>query len=198
MGNNVISKMTESIHSGSLNIYIGPMYAGKTTKLIETYEECLNNDENVVVLTHSTENRYSVDKLSTHDQKKISCFKCDSIKSFISEHIDAIKESKFILIDEGQFFTDLMEILYLVNELNRNVFVFGLDGDFKRNKFGQISDLISHCDRIEKLHAVCGNCSKPAIFSDRIVTSSTEQVLVGSQDMYKPLCRECYNTKHRC
>ena len=83
MGNNVISKMTESIQFGSLNIYIGPMYAGKTTKLIETYQECLNNDENVVVLTHSTENRYSIDKLSTHDQKKISCFKCDTIKSFI-------------------------------------------------------------------------------------------------------------------
>lgn len=197
MGNNVISKMTESIQSGSLNIYIGPMYAGKTTKLIETYQECLNNDENVVVLTHSTENRYSIDKLSTHDQKKISCFKCDTIKSFINQHIEAIKESNIVLIDEGQFFTDLMEVLYLVNELKQNVFVFGLDGDFKRNKFGQISDLIPHCDRIEKLHAVCGNCSNPAIFSDRIVNSSTEQVLVGSQDMYQPLCRECYNTKHR-
>lgn len=197
MGNNVISKMTESIQSGSLNIYIGPMYAGKTTRLIETYQECLNNDENVVVLTHSTENRYSIDKLSTHDQKKISCFKCDTIKSFINQHIEAIKDSNFVLIDEGQFFTDLTEVLYLVNELNQNVFVFGLDGDFKRNKFGQISDLIPHCDRIEKLHAVCGNCSNPAIFSDRIVSSNTEQVLVGSQDMYQPLCRECYNTKHR-
>jgi len=196
MGNNVISKMTESIQSGSLNIYIGPMYAGKTTKLIETYQECLNNDENVVVLTHSTENRYSIDKLSTHDQKKISCFKCDTIKSFINQHIDAIKDSNFVLIDEGQFFTDLTEVLYLVNELHQNVFVFGLDGDFKRNKFGQISDLIPHCDRIEKLHAVCGNCSNPAIFSDRIVSSSTEQVLVGSQDMYQPLCRLCYNAKH--
>ncbi len=197
MGNNVISKMTESIQFGSLNIYIGPMYAGKTTKLIETYQECLNNDENVVVLTHSTENRYSIDKLSTHDQKKISCFKCDTIKSFINQHINAIKESKFILIDEGQFFTDLTEVLYLVNELNQHVFVFGLDGDFKRNKFGQISDLIPHCDRIEKIHAVCGKCSNPAIFSDRIVSSSTEQVLVGSQDMYQPLCRGCYNTKLR-
>lgn len=196
MGNNVISKMSQTVDSGYLSLYIGPMYAGKTTKLIETYEECLNLDENVIVLTHSTENRYSIDKLSTHDQKKISCFKCDTIKSFISQHIDAIKESNFILIDEGQFFTDLTEILYLVNELNKNVFVFGLDGDFKRNKFGQISDLISHCDRIEKLHAVCGNCNSPAIFSDRIVNSSAEQILVGSQDMYQPLCRECYNTKH--
>ena len=38
-----------------------------------------------IVLTHSTELRYSIEKLSTHDKKQISCFKYDSIKTFMNE-----------------------------------------------------------------------------------------------------------------
>ena len=186
--------MAKIKNSGSLHLNIGPMYAGKTTKLIETYEDCVFNDENTIVLTHSAEIRYSIDNLSTHDQKNISCFKCDTIKSFISEHDDTIKKCHIILIDEGQFFTDLMEVLYLVNTLNKHVFIFGLDGDFKRNRFGQILDLIPHCDTVKKLTAVCNECSKTAIFSHR-TNESSEQMLIGSQGVYQPLCRVCYNSK---
>jgi thymidine kinase len=193
MGND-ISTMTQSLPAGSLQLFVGPMYAGKTSKLIETYEECIDSDNRVIVLTHSDEIRYSIDKLSTHDQKKIECFKYDTISSFINEKADAIKECKVILIDEGQFFKDLLEILPLINQLHKHVYVFGLDGDFKRNKFGQILDLIPHCDRIEKLHAKCNVCSNQAIFSHR-TNDSSEQVLIGNESVYQPLCRECYNSK---
>ena len=193
MGND-ISTMTQSLPAGSLQLFVGPMYAGKTSKLIETYEECIDSENRVIVLTHSDEIRYSIDKLSTHDQKKIECFKYDTILSFINDKADAIKECKVILIDEGQFFKDLLEILPLINQLHKHVYVFGLDGDFKRNKFGQILDLIPHCDRIEKLHAKCNVCSNQAIFSHR-TNDSSEQVLIGNESVYQPLCRECYNSK---
>lgn len=195
---NIDSKMTEQTNNGNLHIYIGPMYAGKTTKLINTYEECLDKEENTIILTHSSEVRYSIDKLSTHDQKKVSCFKSESIVEFMTEQKDTIEKSRTILIDECQFFSDLPKILHLVNELHKNVYIFGLDGDFQRNKFGQILDLIPHCDTIEKLSASCNMCtsntghSSPAIFSHRTSTSN-EQVLVGSQDEYQSLCRSCYN-----
>lgn len=196
MGNNTSSNMSNNANLGFLHIYIGPMYAGKTTKLIETYEECLTNDEKVIVLTHSDDIRYSIDKLSNHDQKKICCFKYDKICSCIKEQNDDIMECNSILIDEGQFFDDLYEqVLYLVNVLHKRVYVFGLDGDFQRNKFGQILDLIPHCDTVRKLHSNCMDCNKDAIFSHRIVQSK-EQVLIGNNDVYHPLCRSCYNSKY--
>lgn len=198
MGN---SQSSMKSNNGYLNITIGPMYAGKTSKLIEIYENILDDelekldDEQKlpIVLTHSTELRYSIEKLSTHDKKQISCFKYDSIKTFMNEKKDEIiNNTNDILIDEAQFFTDLMEILYIVEKLNKNVFVFGLDGDFKRNKFGNILDLIPFCDTITKLHANCTLCDNRAIFSKR-TTESDEQILIGKQDIYQPLCRKCYN-----
>lgn len=196
------SKMTESNSqdeyvNGSLHVCIGPMYAGKTTRLIETFEDMLSDDKKTIVLTHSSEIRYSIEKLSTHDEKHISCYKYNTIDTFILEKKDDIVSTDAVLIDEAQFFPDLFEkVLYMVNKMNKHVYVFGLDGDFQRNKFGQVLDLIPQCDTVEKLHSTCNECKEPAIFSHRMLESD-EQVLVGSQDVYQPLCRKCYNSKQR-
>jgi thymidine kinase len=198
MGNHE-SKMTganslDDTVNGSLHVCIGPMYAGKTTKLIETYEDILSEDKKTIVLTHSSEIRYSIEKLSTHDEKHLSCFKYNSIDMFIREKNEDIVSTDAILIDEAQFFPDLFDkVLYMVNKMNKHVYVFGLDGDFQRNKFGQVLDLIPQCDTVEKLHSTCNVCREPAIFSHRICESD-EQVLVGSQEVYQPLCRKCYNS----
>jgi thymidine kinase len=201
MGNND-SKMIrldaqEDYVNGSLHVCIGPMYAGKTTKLIETFENMMSDNKKVIVLTHSSEIRYSIEKLSTHDQKHISCFKYNTIDTFIQEKKDNIISTDSVLIDEAQFFPDLFEkVLYMVNKMNKHVYVFGLDGDFQRNKFGQVLDLIPQCDTVEKLHSICNDCKEQAIFSHRI-NESNEQVVVGSQDIYQPLCRKCYNSKQK-
>jgi thymidine kinase len=189
---NTDSKMNDQANSGRLHLFIGPMYAGKTSKLMDVYEDCVDNEEKCIILTHSSETRYSTDKISTHDQKQLPCFKYNNINDFISNCKDSIDKCSTILVDESQFFNDLINILPLVNTLNKKVFVFGLDGDFKRNKFGQILDLIPHCDTIEKLTANCNNCQNSAIFSHRTMDSS-EQVLIGSNDAYQSLCRNCYN-----
>ena len=180
--------------NGTLRLFVGPMYAGKTSKLIETYTQAIKTDWNVIVLTHSAEIRYSIDQLSTHDQKQISCFKYDKINTFVHDKQNEISKSQVILIDEAQFFEDLIEIRELVDIHEKHIFVFGLDGDFKRNKFGHILDLIPFCDSVEKLSANCNICNNKAIFSRRIINSE-EQVLIGSNESYQPMCRKCYNSK---
>ncbi len=178
------------INQSSLHLTIGCMYAGKSTKLIEIYNEALENDKQVTILTHSLENRYSIDEISTHDQHKVSCVKYSSIELFIENEANTIETSDVILVDEAQFFEDLLSILKLVEKYNKNVFVFGLDGDFKRNKFGNILDLIPLCDSIEKITATC-KCGNVAIFSNRTINNEN-QILVGSNDVYEPVCRKCY------
>lgn len=195
MGNyNSVNLLNNSpMYPGILTLVVGPMYAGKTTCLIDLYEKNIKSGKKVIVLTHSSETRYSIQNLSTHDKKFITCLKHCSIQEFIQKNTDEISSANVIMIDESQFFEDLMEVLYIVNTLCKEVYVFGLDGDFKRNKFGNILDLIPHCDEVKKLKAKCNRCEKDAIFSHRI-TNNSKQVLVGSSDDYQALCRICYNT----
>jgi thymidine kinase len=98
-----------------------------------------------------------------------------------------------ILINEGQFFSDLYETVQDMLNYEKKVYVCGLDGDFERKKFGSILDLIPFCDKITKLTSLCSICrdGTAAIFSMRL-TDEKEQTVVGSTN-YIPVCRKCYN-----
>lgn len=184
---------------GELHLVVGPMYSGKSSQLIKKYEElvideCGFVEEDVLVVTHSLEKRYSSDKLSSHDRKEISCKKFSSIQSIIDscDSDRELEKVRYILIDESQFFHDLLSVMTLVESHKKIVYVYGLDGDFKRNKFGSITDLIPFCDSVQKLRGKCSECIRPSLFSCRITNDMETQIVVGSEDKYVPLCRSCY------
>ena len=180
---------------GYLELIIGPMYSVKTSSLINIYNQCVLSNIDVFVINHSSDTRYDAKLLTSHNQEKIPCYQTDSLSKFTNDILSmkSIKNNAVILVNEGQFFTDLKEnILYWVEELNLRVYVAGLDSDFKREKFGQINDIIPFCDQIEKLYSFCSKCQNGtrAIFSHRL-TNEQSQVVIGS-DNYLPLCRKCY------
>ena len=78
---------------------------------------------------------------------------------------------------------------------NKKIYICGLDGDFNRNKFGTLLDLIPLCDKVNKLTAMCSLCKNgtPGIFSLRLSTE-TDQTIIGSEN-YIPVCRKCYNNR---
>jgi thymidine kinase len=108
-----------------------------------------------------------------------------------------IRTSEVILINEGQFFPDLYEVVIDMLNNNKKVYVCGVDGDFERKKFGAILDLIPMCDKINKLTSLCSLCrdGTRGIFSMRL-TNEREQTVVGS-DNYIPVCRKCYSKKEK-
>ena len=109
--------------------------------------------------------------------------------------IKLLNETRSFIINEGQFFEDLYEVVdILVNKYNKIVYVGGLDGDYKMKKFGNILDLIPICDSVEKLTAICSSCKSTAAFTKRI-TEEDEQLLIGSSDKYIPVCRKCHSTE---
>jgi len=181
--------------SGYLEIILGPMFSGKTSRLIEMYSKFYHLQNcDIKVINHSIDDRYGKEHMTTHDQRKIPCISTDKLNTVV-KNIKQIqtKKRQIILINEAQFFTDLFEsVLEMVDTHKCIVVLCGLDGDFKRNKFGTILDLIPYCDKVEKLHAFCSKCNNinPALFSQRL-TEETEQNVVGSSN-YVPLCRDCY------
>jgi thymidine kinase len=205
-----MAKISMSSHSesGYLEIILGGMYAGKTSRLVEIYKQCNFCDISVAVINHSIDNRYDNELLSTHDHIKIPCIKTERLFDLWSEHINMEENIEFIsrikdkfkvftsnviLINEGQFFPDLEEFVKTLLSYNKKIYVCGLDGDFERKKFGQILDIIPICDKVTKLSSLCSLCKNgtPGIFSKRI-TCEKEQTIVGS-DNYIPVCRNCYD-----
>jgi thymidine kinase len=184
-----------TVKTAYLELFIGPMYAGKTSKIIEIYKQCQFCKIPVTVINHSIDTRFHDSMLSTHDKIMIPCLQSNNLKDiWISNKI--LNNSDVILINEGQFFEDLYDIVIDMLNNKKKVYISGLDGDFERKKFGQILDLIPYCDKVTKLTSLCSLCKNgtPGIFSKRITTEIT-QTVVGSEN-YLPLCRNCFENNN--
>ena len=185
--------MAQNTDNGYLELIIGPMFSGKTSKLLEIYKQCVFCNIPVLVINHAIDVRYTPNMLSTHDDQNIPCeFTNDLLNFWKSTDIQNVQ---VVLINEGQFFENLFEAVELMLHQKKRVYVCGLDGDFKRSKFGEILDLIPICDKVYKLQSLCALCKngEKGIFSLR-VTEDTDQTLVGVEN-YKPVCRNCYIQK---
>lgn len=180
-------KSSSMSNVGYLELILGPMFSGKTTRLIEHYKAYKYIGKKIVVINYSLDVRYSTTMLSSHDHVEIPCIFSKTL------HRELWQDADIILINEGQFFEDLAHsVVEMIEKYNKRVHVCGLDGDFKRHKFGTILDLVPFCDRVEKLSAFCSMCRDGtfAVFSHR-VSNEEAQIVIGS-DNYVPLCRRCY------
>ena len=181
-----------------LEIFVGPMFSKKTSRLIDIYKQYTFCNIPVEIINHCADTRYHDTMLSSHDKVMVPCIQTDKISEVWfnnnqqSDNHLKLKNATVILINEAQFFGDLYECVLDMLKENKRVYIAGLDGDFSRNKFGQILDLVPMCDKITKLTALCSMCKDGTlgIFSMRL-TKETQQMVIGS-DNYIPVCRHCY------
>ena len=198
----------------SLHITLGCMYASKTTSLIQKY----NTLKHVIVLDYDTDRGEKCydGQLVNHDGVSIPCIKCSKLYDVLdiykkrgnfqlshefdplndyhlsremNETRDALLSARHIMINEAQFFPDLVEFVkeFMAKYVNKNIYVYGLDGDFKQEKIGNILDIIPLCDSVQKLKARC-DCGESAIFSKRL-SKETDQYQPNAE--YIPVCRKC-------
>jgi len=185
-----------------LHLIIGPMFAGKTTYLINKVNELILNGvpiDNILLVNHSSDSRYDIGKICSHDGLVIDSYSMEHLyQLYISSPNDCFLNKTYLFIDEGQFFTDLYETvlnimkLFKKNKRNLAIYIFGLDGDFQQKTFNngsRLLELIPYCNSITKLQSKCYICKSPASFSKRLIESNL-QILVGGTNIYQPSCFE--------
>ena len=174
---------------GYLEIIIGPMFSGKTSELIRNYNEKISENKKVLAINYDKDVRYGKNKIISHDK---NCINSHNFNNLYKINNDLFDDIEWIYINEAQFFKNLKPwILHQINTTNKNFVLCGLDSDFKREKFGDILDLIPHSDKITKLYGKCHNCNKQSLYTHRI-SHEEEQEVIGTNN-YIPVCRDCYN-----
>ncbi len=172
----------------SLELIIGSMYSGKSTELVRRVQRLKSIGTRCLVINHTSDTRVEGDFVETHDGKRAEAKKTDDLLLVDVRPYDAIA------IDEGQFFTNLKTaVMLMVEKHGKHVIVAGLSGDYLRNPFGEILDLIPVADNVDFKRALCARCQHPeraASFTKRL-SKETSQVYVSSSD-YAALCRRCF------
>ena len=180
---------------GYLNLIIGPMFSGKSTRLIQYIRKYKTLGLNLIVIKPSLDTRYTTkNEICTHNHEKESCNIYDRDKLEEIFNHSEYNNYEIIIIEEGQFFMNLFEIVKRMTDIDKKkVYISALNGDFNRDLFGDIHKLISLADNIDFLQSLCIDCKDgtPGIYSKRI-TNNSLQILVASNDNYKAVCRKHY------
>ena len=179
---------------GYLQLIMGPMFSGKSTRLLHQIYMYKKKNMRIFIVKPSMDNRYSTEsKLVTHDGRTMPCVSCVKLEE-IAEYV---KDYDVIIIEEGQFFEDLYQYALEWSEIKK-VHIAGLNGCAKRELFGDLYKLIPHVDDIVFLTAFCKQCEEEpvdndakAIFSKKIINND-KIVEVGAENLYRAVCRKLY------
>jgi thymidine kinase len=183
----------------SLELVVGPMFAGKSSALLTIVRRHRALGWSVFVITHAMDTRYSTEPhIVNHDRECIPATATDKLTPLLET--SAYQEARLVVVEEAQFFPDLVAfILQAVDRDGKHAVVVGLDGDAERRPFGQVLDLVPYADRFTKLTAFCHLCADgtPAIFThahreDAAVSTAEGKPCVGAADKYTPMCRKHY------
>lgn len=174
--------------NATLTVITGPMFSGKSTKLIREASRLKSIGKKVLGVVHKIDDRYAEGRIVTHngDQWYENVVVAERLTNVVVDGYDAI------IVEELQFFEDAFDsIVRWVEEVGVSVICAGLDGDFKRQPFGDTLRLIPYADKVIKLNALCKSCGDgtTAHFSRRVVESS-DKVLVGGASSYEAVCRK--------
>lgn len=176
----------DTMPSGVLRLFIGPMFAGKTSRLIQEVRAC--KDPSKRVFKHSCDDRYADSKIVSHDGVKVDAVACASVL-FEGEPCN-------VFIDEGQFFVSLVEDVQELLRRGHDVTVSGLDATALGKPFDSMLHLVPHANEVIKLSSTCSRCSsKRGVYSANIRESVvTSLIQVGGSDVYAPMCRKCFHS----
>lgn len=183
--------------NGRLELILGCMYSGKTTELIRLMNRYKSINKNMLAINYKNDTRYGNDnKIYTHNKDGVEALHIDELgviseKPFFEMQY---RKAEIIFINEGQFFSTLYDFCKKAVEVDfKTVIVCGLDGDFRREAFGDMLQLIPIADKVTRLTALCKRCNDgtAGIFTLRTINSS-QQTLIGGEESYIPVCRHHY------
>ena len=181
-----------------------PMEAGKSAMLLIEAYNLEKRNINILCMKPSIDNRESIDKISSRIGIEKECFVIYPnydiyaiVKKIISLNENNNK-LQWILVDESQFLTSeqVEQFRAIVDDFDINVMCYGLRTDFQTHLFEGSKRLFELADDIDELKISC-SCGRKAIFNARFnengeLVANGEQILIGGEDKYKPMCSKCY------
>jgi len=180
------------------------MEAGKSAMLLIEAYNFEKRNINILCMKPSIDNRESIDKISSRIGIEKECFVIYPnydiyaiVKKIISLNENNNK-LQWILVDESQFLTSeqVEQFRAIVDDFDINVMCYGLRTDFQTHLFEGSKRLFELADDIDELKISC-SCGRKAIFNARFnengeLVVNGEQILIGGEDKYKPMCSKCY------
>ncbi len=185
------------------------MNAGKSAYLLMKAHSFLENNTPILCIKPVIDDRDGQDVIKSRIGISMECLSIssdDNIYGIINQYCSDLNgmdmpTPKWILCDESQFLSgeQVEQLAMVVDNIDINVMCYGLRNDFTGHLFEGSKRLFELADNIEEMKLSC-SCGRKAIINARIdefgnLITSGEQIQIGGNEMYKPMCRKCYFEK---
>ena len=174
---------------GHIEVITGGMFSGKSEELVRRLRRAVIARQRVQVFKPRADTRHEPTRLITRDNRELDAVSVTStadLRRALRIGVDVVG------IDEAQFFdAELVPLVMELADAGVRVIIAGLDQDYSRRPFGPMPEILALAEYVEKLHAICVRCGRPAQYSQRFAGGG-EQVQVGDEESYEARCRRCY------
>jgi len=190
-----------------LVFFSGTMDCGKSTLALQTDHNHASRGRSGIVFTRN--DRAGAERLSSRLGLEVAAVEVGPSFEFWEYVVGRLSHGRrvdYLICDEAQFYeaAQVDSLARIVDELNIDVFAFGITTDFRTRLFPGSRRLIELADRVQALQveALCW-CGRRATHNARVVDGvmvvEGEQVVVGDTDAaavsYEVLCRRHHSQR---
>jgi thymidine kinase len=184
---------------GKLTVYTGPMFARKTTSLMEHAQQ--SEGESLVLKPKKDDRFGGGDFIRSHDKASYEAVQFDGKNpNEILKIVAQYPELSTVLIDEVNFCSSqILEVIEQLLVQGLAVIAAGLDLDYKKNPFGPTLDIVAKA-RAEggQVHYLTANCNDEECNLEAIYTYAKyplEQIeTVGAENIFGVACEKHHET----
>ncbi|PKG82183.1 thymidine kinase [Colwellia sp. 75C3] len=180
-----------------LYFYYSSMNAGKSTHLLQSSYNYQERGLTTAIYTAQIDDRFAKGKVASRLGIDADAFLFDE-KINLFNNVDQKNQAEKIdcvLIDEAQFLSteQVKQLTDIVDLLHIPVLAYGIRTDFLGQTFSGSAALLAWADKLVELKTIC-HCGRKANFVIRQdangkAVQAGEQVEVGGNERYEPLCR---------
>ena len=195
-----------------LEVIVGPMFSGKTERLIARLHRAQYARKRVRILkpAHDTRTQGQIASRAVTPEGAVEVTAtlsaimvrnaADFARAIADDAYDvlAVDEAQFFPLDEpmtdslGWFGRAIRELLRAKAHSDLRIIVAGLNMDFAEAPFGPMPGLMAMADTVEKLTGVCMICGSDDGFISHRIVPGDAQLVVGDAGEYQVRCRSCY------
>ena len=174
---------------GNLETIVGAMFAGKTSELLKRILWANHQNKKIVVIKPSIDNRYSNEKIITHNDLSHECYAMKNWMTTLKKFVFEKNEVDMVFLDEIQFMdtNDTLTNVEIILNKGIDVVCAGLDQDSRGKPWETSSMLLGLSDKILKIYGFCNVCGLEATKTFR-KKEGGERTQVGAANIYEPRC----------
>ena len=168
-------------------LYVGPMFGGKTTRMLSQLERYKYQNEQVYLFKPSIDQRYDTNSVVTHTGLKTEAKIVKSGADIVWAITDiADRKACVVAVDEAFMIPGAAESLLWLFTEGHTILVSSLQLSSDGTPYKEITALFPYATHVEVCPAVCPISKRDAYYTEKYAGRSDHEIEVAGAEMYRP------------